>query len=115
VRRDDLVTFHVDGTLGSAVAGLTDCRIQPRAATPKPVWNPDVPQAIDFYATWQKMPDNRAYDNAFKVQWELFLKHVAAGEPFRWGLLEGAKGVQLAECGHRSWTERRVVDVPQLA
>ena len=114
VRRDDLVTFHVDGTLGSAVAGLTDCRIQPRAATPKPVWNPDVPQAIDFYATWQKMPDNRAYDNAFKVQWELFLKHVAAGEPFRWGLLEGAKGVQLAELGHRSWAERRVVDVPDL-
>jgi len=115
VRRDDLVTFHVDGTLGSAVAGLTDCRIQPRAATPKPVWNPDVPQAIDFHATWQKMPDNRAYDNAFKVQWELYLKHVAAGEPFRWGLLEGAKGVQLAELGHRSWAERRVVDVPQLA
>ncbi|MDH4180566.1 MAG: Gfo/Idh/MocA family oxidoreductase [Betaproteobacteria bacterium] len=115
VRRDDLVTFHVDGTLGSAVAGLTDCRIQPRAATPKPVWNPDVPQAIDFFATWQKVPDNRAYDNAFKVQWELFLRHVAAGEPFRWGLLEGAKGVQLAECGHQSWAQRRVVDVPPLA
>jgi predicted dehydrogenase len=114
VRRDDLVTFHVDGTLGSAVAGLTDCRIQPRAATPKPVWNPDVPQAIDFFATWQKVPDNRAYDNAFKEQWELFLRHVAAGEPFRWGLLEGAKGVQLAECGHQSWAQRRVVDVPPL-
>ena len=115
VRRDDLVTFHVDGTLGSAVAGLTDCHVQPRVATPKPVWNPDVPQAIDFFATWQKMPSNRAYDNAFKVEWELFLQHVVAGGPFRWNLLEGAKGVQLAELGHASWAQRRIVDVPPLA
>ena len=34
VRRDDLVTFQVDGTLGSAVAGLQRCVIQPRHATP---------------------------------------------------------------------------------
>jgi len=115
VRRDDLATFHVDGTLGSAVAGLTDCWIQPRAATPKPVWNPDVPQGIDFFASWQKMPANRTYDNAFKAQWELYLAHVVAGTPFRWNLLEGAKGVQLAELGHRSWAERRFVDVPPLA
>jgi len=114
VRRDDLATFHVDGTLGSAVAGLTDCWIQPRAATPKPVWNPDVPQSIDFFATWQKMPNNRTYDNAFKAEWELFLRHVVEGGPFRWNLLEGAKGVQLAELGLRSWAERRVFDVPNL-
>jgi len=115
VRRDDLVTFHVDGTLGSAVAGLTDCMIQPRAATPKPVWNPDVPKTIDFFSTWQPVPENRSYDNAFKVEWELFLTHVVAGGPFRWNLLEGAKGVQLAELGLRSWKERRWVDVPQLS
>jgi predicted dehydrogenase len=114
VRRDDLVTFHVDGTLGSAVAGLTDCRIQPRAATPKPVWNPDVPQTIDFYDTWLLVPANRVYDNAFKVEWELFLRHVVEGGPFQWNLLEGAKGVQLAECGLQSWRERRFVDVPEL-
>jgi len=114
VRRDDLATFHVDGTLGSAVAGLTDCWIQPRASTPKPVWNPDVPQTIDFLSTWQKMPANRVYDNAFKVEWELFLRHVVDGGEFRWNLLEGAKGVQLAELGIRSWAERRVVDVPPL-
>ena len=114
VRRDDLVTFHVDGTLGSAVAGLTDCWIQPRASTPKPVWNPDVPQTIDFRATWQQMPSNRPYDNAFKVEWELFLRHVVEGGEFRWNLLEGAKGVQLAELGLKSWAERRVVDVPPL-
>jgi predicted dehydrogenase len=114
VRRDDLATFHVDGTLGSAVAGLTDCWVQPRATTPKPVWNPDVPQTIDFFGNWQKMPANRSYENAFKADWELFLRHVVDGGPFRWNLLEGAKGVQLAERGLRSWAERRMLDVPAL-
>jgi len=114
VRRDDLATFHVDGTLGSAVAGLTDCWVQPRATTPKPVWNPDVPQTIDFLGSWQKMPANRSYENAFKAEWELFLRHVVDGGPFRWNLLEGAKGVQLAELGLRSWAERRMLDVPAL-
>jgi predicted dehydrogenase len=115
VRRDDLLTFHVDGTLGSAVAGLTDCVMQPRAATPKPVWNPDVPRTIDFFDTWQHVPANHAYDNAFKVEWELFLTHVVDGGPFRWNLLEGAKGVQLAELGLQSSRERRWLDVPPLA
>ncbi len=114
VRRDDLAVFHVDGTHGSAVAGLTDCVIQPRAATPKPVWNPDVPKTIDYFDTWQPVPVNRVYDNAFKVEWELFLRHVVAGGPFRWNLLEGAKGVQLAELGLQSWRERRWIDVPPL-
>ena len=114
VRRDDLVTFHVDGTLGSAVAGLTDCRIQPRAATPKPVWNPDVPQTIDFHDTWQLVPSNATYDNAFKVEWELFIRHLFDGTPFPWDLVAGAKGVQLAEAGLQSWAERRWIDLPAL-
>jgi predicted dehydrogenase len=115
VRRDDLATFHVDGTHGSAVAGLTECRIQPRAATPKPVWNPDIPQAIDFDATWQLVPSNASYDNAFKVEWELFIRHLFDGTPFPWDLVAGAKGVQLAEAGLKSWAERRWVDLPPLA
>jgi predicted dehydrogenase len=115
VRRDDLVVFQVEGTRGSAVAGLRDCWIQPAAATPRPVWNPDLPNPIDFYAGWQKMPDNGEYDNAFKIQWELFLRHVAEGAPFRWSLLEGARGVQLAEAGQRSWEERRWVDLAPLS
>jgi len=98
----------------SAVAGLTGCTIQPRAATPKPVWNPDIAQTIDFFDTWQDVPENRVFDNAFKVEWELFLKHVVAGGPFQWNLREGAKGVQLAELGLRSWRERRWIDVPPL-
>ncbi len=115
VRRDDLLTLQVNGTLGSAVAGLRDCWIQPYGATPRPVWNPDIPQPIDFYASWQKLPDQREYDNAFKVEWELFLRHVALDEPFRWSLLEGAKGVQCAELGLESSRTRRWVDVPELA
>ncbi len=114
VRRDDLVTFQVDGTHGSAVAGLTKCWTQARVNTPKPVWNPDIPQTIDFFSTWQEVPDNVAYDNAFKAQWELFIRHVCEDAPFKWNLLEGAKGVQLVDCALRSWAERRWVDVPEL-
>jgi predicted dehydrogenase len=114
VYRDDLVTFQVDGTLGSAVAGLQDCVMQPRAATPRPVWNPDVKQSIDFYSTWQKVPDNLTYDNGFKAQWEMFIRHVAEDAPWKYTLREGAKGVQLVEAALQSWKERRFVDVPPL-
>jgi predicted dehydrogenase len=114
VRRDDLLTLQVDGTLGSAVAGLRDCWIQPYGATPRPVWNPDIPNPIDFFASWQKVPEQRQYDNAFKAQWELFLRHVAREEPFPWSLREGAKGVQLAEKGLESSRRRCWVDLPTL-
>ena len=114
VRRDDLLTVQVDGTRGTAVAGLRECRIQPYGATPRPVWNPDVDNPHSFYDDWQLMPNQRVYENAFKVQWELFLRHVVLDEPFRWGLLEGAKGVQLAELGYESSEKRCWVDVPPL-
>ena len=114
VYRDDLVTFQVDGVNGSAVAGLTDCVIQPRQGTPRPVWNPDVKQPIDFYKTWQPVPDYQTFDNGFKVQWEMFIRHVVEDAPFKYTLLEGAKGVQLVECALQSWKERRWVDVPEL-
>ena len=114
VRRDDLLTLQVDGTHGSAVAGLRRCVTQARVNTPKPVWNPDIPQPIDFFANWEEVPDDAAYDNAFKVQWEMFLRHVAGEGDFRWGLLEGAKGVQLAELGLKSWRQRKWLDVTPL-
>jgi len=114
VRRDDLLTLQVDGTHGSAVAGLRRCLTQSRVNTPKPVWNPDIAQPIDFYQGWQEVPDNAAWDNAFKAQWDLFLKHVAGEGAFPWNLLEGAKGVQLAEAAYKSWSERRWMDVPEL-
>ncbi len=113
VRRDDLVTFHVDGTLGSAVAGLQKCWSQARVNTPRPVWNPDVPQPINFFATWSEVPGD-TYDNGFKAEWEMFIRHLFEGAPFKWTLLEGAKGVQLAEAGLKSWKERRWIDIPQL-
>lgn len=114
VRRDDLLTIQMDGTNGSAVAGLRDCWIQPYAATPRPIWNPDVPNPLDFFAGWQRVPEQQAFENAFKRQWELFLLHVVTGAPFPWNLLEGAKGVQLAEAGLESWRRRAWVSLDAL-
>ncbi|WP_151769843.1 Gfo/Idh/MocA family protein [Streptomyces abyssomicinicus] len=118
VHRDELVEFQVDGTHGSAVAGLRNCRVQHRSATPKPVWNPDLPVTEAFRDQWQEVPDNLApgagFDNGFKAQWELFLRHVFLDEPYTWDLLAGARGVQLAELGLRSSAEGRRLDVPEL-
>jgi len=114
VNRDELVEFHVDGTEGSAVAGLRHCRVQHRSITPKAVWNPDLPSPVDFRAQWQEVPDNTEFDNGFKEQWELFLRHVVLDEPWRWDLLAGARGVQLAELGLKSAAEGRRVEIPEL-
>ncbi|MCP4452516.1 MAG: Gfo/Idh/MocA family oxidoreductase [Planctomycetes bacterium] len=114
VRRDDLLTLQVDGTKGSAVAGLRDCWSQSYDNTPRPVWNPDVEQPIRFFEGWTQEPFPEACDNAFRAQWELFLRHVVCNEPFPWTLLEGAKGVQLAEKGLESWNKRAWVNVPDL-
>jgi len=114
VNRDELVEFHVDGTEGSAVAGLRHCRVQHRSITPKAVWNPDLPSPVDFRAQWQEVPDNTEFDNGFKEQWELFLRHVVLDEPWHWDLLAGARGVQLAELGLKSAAEGRRIDVPEL-
>lgn len=114
VDRDDLVTFHVDGTEGSAVAGLRKCKAQHRTQTPKAVWNPDIDNPHDYRADWLPVPDNQQFDNAFKIQWELFLRHVVADTPFPWDFYAGAKGVQLAELALQSWAERRWIDVPAM-
>jgi predicted dehydrogenase len=114
VRRDDLLTIQVDGEKGSAVAGLRDCWTQPAGATPRPVWNPDVASPLNYFDGWERVSEERPFDNAFKAQWELFLRHVVKDEPFPWTLLEGAKGVQLAEKGMESWARRAWVGVPEL-
>ncbi|HVU25729.1 MAG TPA: Gfo/Idh/MocA family oxidoreductase [Opitutus sp.] len=114
VRRDDLLTLQVDGTHGTAVAGLRDCVAQHLSATPRCVWNPDIDSPVKFFDGWSRVPTNDTFDNAFKAEWELFLKHVVTGSPFPWTLLEGAKGVQLAELGLASWAKRAWVDVPEL-
>jgi len=114
VRRDDLLTLHVDGTKGSAVAGLRSCFMQNYESTPKPVWNPDIPSPIDFYADWSEVFADEDFDNAFKAQWELFLKHVVTDVSFPWDLQEAAKGVQLAEMGLKSWDQQKWIEVPDL-
>lgn len=114
VRRDDLLTLQVDGTHGTAVAGLRDCVIQPYGSTPRPIWNPDIPQPINFYDGWLEVPPQQTFDNAFKIQWEMFLRHIVTDAPFVWDLREGAKGVQLAEAGIESWKKRCWVNVPEL-
>jgi predicted dehydrogenase len=114
VRRDDLLTIQVDGANGSAVAGLRECRVQSIARTPRPVWNPDIPQPIDFRADWELFEPEAAYDNAFKVQWEMFLRHYAWDETWSFDLLEGAKGLQLAELGRRSCETGTWQNIPPL-
>ena len=114
VRRDDLLTMQVDGTQGSAIVGLRKCWSQAMAATPRPIWNPDIDSPLDYFANWSPVPDQGSYDNAFKIQWELFLKHVALDTPFPYSLVEGAKGVQLAELSLQSDREGRWIDVPEL-
>ncbi len=114
VRRDDLLTIQVDGTHGSAVAGLRHCWIQHYGNTPRPIWNPDIEQPVGFYDGWARVPEQETYDNAFKAEWELFLRHVVGNEPFPWTLEEGAKGVQLAEIGLQSWKARKWMALPDL-
>jgi predicted dehydrogenase len=105
VDRAELVEFQVDGTHGSAVAGLFGCRIQPRVRTPMPVWNPDLPTDQDFRAQWEQVPDNQDFGNGFRIQWEQFLLDVAAGRPHRYDFAAGVRGLQLAEAGLRSSAE----------
>jgi predicted dehydrogenase len=114
VDRDELVEFQVDGTHGSAVVGLRNCKIQPRDVTPRPVWNPDVPNPIDFSQSWIDVGADEVFENGFLVQWEQFLRHVVEDAPFPYDFVSGAKGVQLAEAGMQSWRERRFIEVPEL-
>ena len=114
VHRDELVEFQIDGTHGSAVAGLRTCVAQQRANTPRPVWNPDLPPAESFRAQWLEVPDNAELDNGFKAQWEEFLLDVAAGRPHRHDLLSAARGVQLAELALHSSREGRRVEIPEI-
>ena len=114
VRRDDLLCLEINGTKGSAVAGLRDVPLQAASSTPKPVWNPDVAQPIEFLDGWEKMPEETGYEKTFKIQWQDFLRHVVLDEPWKYSLHEGAKGVQLAELGMQSWKESRWMEVPGL-
>jgi predicted dehydrogenase len=115
VDRKELVEFQVDGTHGSAVVGLFGCRIQPRTATPKPVWNPDLPEAHDYARDWMQVPDNDVFENGFKTQWEQFIRAVVEDTRYEFDLLAGARGVQLAEAGLASSRTGARVELPELS
>ena len=114
VNRDELFELQVDGTDGSAVAGLRECKVQPAVTTPTSIWNPDLPDPVAHRDAWSEVPNDGPLENGFKLQWEHFLRHVVDDEPFPWDFLEGARGVQLSVLGEQSWRERRWIDVPEL-
>ncbi|MRX42230.1 Gfo/Idh/MocA family protein [Agromyces kandeliae] len=115
VNRDELVEFQVDGTLGSAVVGLFGCKIQPRNATPKPVWNPDLADEHDYAQDWIEVPTTEEFENGFKTQWEDFIRHVVEDAPNAYDFLAGARGMLLAELGLESSRTGRRIDVPEVA
>jgi len=115
VNRDEIVELQVDGTLGSAVVGLYDCKIQPRNSTPKPVWNPDIEDEIDYAKNWLKVPSNEPVENGFKTQWCHFIRHVVEDAPYSYDLYSGAKGLLLAEKALESSREARRVDIPNMS
>lgn len=114
VNRDDLLEIQVDGTEGSAVAGLRECKTQHHANTPKPEWNPDTPKEHNFYEDWEDVPNNQEFENAFKIQWKKFIRHVVADEPFPWDFAAGARGVQLTEASYQSSEEQRRIAIDKL-
>ncbi len=114
VYRDDLFTLQVDGTNGSAIASLRDCKTQSRGATPRAIWNPDLPVGHDYFTGWHKVEDGRKFENAFKTQWELFLRHVLQNSAFPYDFLAGARGVQLADLGLTSSAEQRRMPIPEV-
>jgi predicted dehydrogenase len=111
VDRKELVEFQVDGTHGSAVAGLFGCRVQPRVRTPMPVWNPDVPADHDFRADWDEIPDNQVFRNGFRAQWERFLADVIERRQHTYDFMSAVRGLQLAEAGLRSSAEGRRIEL----
>jgi predicted dehydrogenase len=115
VDRGELVEFQVDGTHGSAVAGLFGCRIQSRVSTPMPVWNPDLPTTEDFRSQWEQIPDNAEFANGFRAQWEQFLSDVDAGRPHSYDLAAGVRGLQLADAGLKSSAEGRRVAIDRFS
>jgi predicted dehydrogenase len=114
VRRDDLLTLQVDGTNGTAIAGLQKCFYQTAAETPTCVWDPDAVNPADYFEGWHEVQPGQKYENAFRIEWELFLKHVVENEPFPWTFVEGAKGIQLADLALQSWAERKWIDLCDL-
>jgi predicted dehydrogenase len=105
VRRDDLMTFQIDGTYGSAVAGLHRCCAQSVADTPKvAAFNPMIDLGIGYASRWQQVPGAGPYPNPYRVGWEDFLRHLVTGVPMRSDFAAGIRDVAFAEACYRSLT-----------
>src|SRR5262249_34771258 len=116
VRRDDLMTFQIDGTMGSAIAGLHRCYMQSLADTPKvAAFNPTVDLAIDYRARWQEAPAAGPYLNPYRVGWEDFLRHLAAGAPLSSDFAASVRDVAFAEACWRSAHEGNWVSFDDAA
>ena len=117
VRREDLVTFLVDGTEGSAMAGLRRCWKQAAGDTPlvrgflmgRDADTMDV--SVDYRENWREEPDVEPYKNPYRYGWERFIHHVAGDEPFYADLSAGIRDVRLAEACLQSAQEGGWVDM----
>ena len=116
VRRDDLVTLQIDGTGGSALAGLHRCWMQSAAGTPTiRRFNPDIDIAEDYRAQWTEVAGAAAYTNPYRVGWENFLRHVVADAPLVCNFAAGLRDVQLAEACYRSVAQQTWVTLDDIA
>jgi predicted dehydrogenase len=115
VRRDDLLTLQIDGTGGSAIAGLHRCWMQAKADTPTiQHFNPDRDLGLDYRADWQDVTGSGPYTNPYRMGWENFLRHVDDDTPLTNDLTAGIRDVQLAEACYRSATERKWVSFDEI-
>jgi predicted dehydrogenase len=113
-RREFPIQVQIDGSLASAVAGPFGCWTQRLAEAPGGAISAALPQGGSFFDGWTAAPVNATAVNSYRAGWELFLRHVAEDGPFPYSLLQGAKGVQLAQAAYLSKAERRWVNLPPL-
>jgi predicted dehydrogenase len=110
VRRDDLLTLQIDGTHGSAIAGLHRCWTQTAGDTPRIAhFNVKEDIGADYRAGWREVPTAGPYQNPYRIGWEQFLRHVVAGAPLRSTFAAGIRDLALAEACARSMKEDRWV------
>jgi predicted dehydrogenase len=114
VRGDDMITMRIDGSDGSATAGLHRCFMQPAGATPRPLFDIDKPRPYDLNDGWLEVPQVWPVHNGYRQGWEMFLRHVVEDKPTTAPLLQGAKHLQLADACAQSARERRWIDLEEL-
>ena len=114
VRRDDLLTFQIDGTQGSANAGLHRCYVQTGAQTPHTAhFSVATDLNIDYRVKWTEVHDGVSPTNPYRVGWENFLRHVGTGAPMPADLAAGIRDVQFAQACYQSMKDAKWIDLAQ--